>query len=286
MNIKWEEGAPAPVGCFRHTAVWLNELVYVGGGASFTINCYDPINNSWISPIITPYCDFTMTELNNNLLIAGGKDESYNRTNQILTMNAGHLENYTKMITARSSATATGHQGMLIITGGEGDTDNILSSTELFDSNNGLWYMCDDLPQPYFSLKSVIVDNILYLLGGFNRIYGASPAVFTASLDTLSRHQLKWNTHQDTPWYRPTPVNVHGTDLLLVGGRNGMYATTSEVYKLNKVNHSWEHIGYIPSARDGLAAVSTVNNTVIVIGGWNDKKGITNTVWIGSCEPQ
>jgi len=48
-----------------HTAVWLNGLVYVGGGfetedkASQTINCYDPVNNSWnSSPITTPYCLF------------------------------------------------------------------------------------------------------------------------------------------------------------------------------------------------------------------------------------
>ena len=124
MNIKWEEGAPAPVGRNGHTAVWLNGLVYVGGGietgakSSYTIDCYDPVNNSWSSPIDTPYYYFAMTTLNDNLLIAGGSDKRYERTNQILTMDAGQLKNYTKMITARTHATATGHQGMLIITGG------------------------------------------------------------------------------------------------------------------------------------------------------------------------
>ena len=49
-------------------------------------------------------------------------------------MDAGQLKNYTKMITARSLATAIGHQGMLIITGGMDDKGKILSSTELFDS--------------------------------------------------------------------------------------------------------------------------------------------------------
>ena len=126
MNIKWEEGAPASVGHANHTAVWLNGLVYVGGGIGtggslYIINCYDPVNNSWSSPINTPYCFFAMTTLNNKLLIAGGRDNSWKSTNQILTMDAGQLKNYTKMITARSSATATGHQGMLIITGGQDD---------------------------------------------------------------------------------------------------------------------------------------------------------------------
>ena len=282
--------------CSRHTAVWLSGLVYVGGGyeteeASYIINCYDPVNNSWRSSISTPYCFFAMTTLNNNLLIAGGRDNSYKRTNRILTMDAGQLtlKNYTKMIAARKFATATGHQGMLIITGGDGDGRKILSSTELFDSRNGQWYTCNDLPQPHSELKSVIVDDILYLLGGFDKNNHLSPAVFTAPLDTLSRHQLKWNTLQDTPWCRSAPVSVYGTHLLIIGGGNKIgdkHTRTSDVYKLNKVSHSWEAIGHIPSARSLSAAVSTADNRVIVIGGQNDENETTNTVWIGSCDPQ
>ena len=124
VSIKWEEGAPAPVSCCRQTAVWLNGVVYVGGGLevgrkdSYTISCYDPVNNSWSSTINSPYCSFAMTTLSNKLLIVGGRNKSVKRTNQILTMDVGHLKNYTKMITARSLATADGHQGMLIITQG------------------------------------------------------------------------------------------------------------------------------------------------------------------------
>ena len=278
-----------------HTAVWLNGLVYVGGGvepglrSSYTINCYDPVNNSWSSPINTPYCHFAMTTLNDNLLIAGGKDKSGKRTNQILTMDAGQLKNYTKMITARSYATATGHQGMLIITGGMDDKVNTLSSTELFDSSNGQWYMSNDLPQPHSSLQSVIVDNILYLLGGVYKDYTNSPAVFTAPLDTLSSHQLKWNTLQDTPCVASAAVSLYDKHLLIVGGGKKIgdkYTCTSDVYKLNKVSHSWEAIGNIPSARSWSAAVSTADNRIIVIGGYNYKVEYTNTVWIGSCDPQ
>ena len=294
MNIKWEKGAPAPVGREKPTAVWLNGLVYVGGGyetglkESYIINCYDPVNNSWSSPINTPYYLFAMTTLNNNLLIAGGSDKRFKRTNQILTMDAGQLKNYTKMITARLCATATGHQGMLIITGGVDDKRELLSSTELFDSSNGQWYMSNDLPQPLSSLQSVIVDNILYLLGGISE-HGLSPTVFTAPLDTLSRHQLKWSTLQDTPWCGSVPVSVYGIHLLIVGGRKMIadkYTRTSDVCKLNKVSHSWEVIGRIPSARSSSAAVSTADNSVIVIGGLNNKGEYTNTIWIGSCDPQ
>ena len=278
------------MGRASHTAVWLNGLVYVGGGyeaglgGSYIIICYDPVKNSWSSPINTPYCHFAMTKLNNKLLIAGGDDKSYKVTNQILTMDDGQLKNYTKMTTARSEATAAGHQGMLIITGGY-DKNKILSSTELFDSTNGQWYTCSDLPQPHTCLQSVIVDSIFYLLGGINEHFYYSQAVFTAPLNTLSRHKLKWNTQQDTPWCRSAPVSVSGKHLLIVGGRKEL-TRTSHVHKLNKVNCKWEAIGHIPSARESSAAVSTADNRVIVIGGYDDEVEYTNTVWIGSCEPQ
>ena len=296
MNIKWKEGASAPVGGYGHTAVWLNGLVYVGGGypetlsmGSYIINCYNPVTNAWTSPIDVPCCFFAMTALNNNLLIAGGQDKSYKRTNEILIMDAGQLKHYTKMITAMSSATAAGHQGILIITGGWDDEGKILSSTELFDSSNGQWYTCSELPQPYHSLRSVIVDNILYLLGGNDDTHKPSLAVFTAPLNTLSKHKLKWHTHQDTPWYRSTPVSVYGTHLLIVGGSKKIggndYARNSDVYKLNKANHSWKRIECIPSERSSPAVIS-IADKLIVIGGRNNNKEATNTVWIGSCEPQ
>ena len=241
MNIKWEEGAPAPVGRADHTAVWLNGLVYVGGGyeavlgTSYTINSFDPVKNSWSSAINTPYCYFAMTELNNKLLIAGGRDKSYKRTNQTLIIDDGQLNNYTKMTTARSHAIAAGHQGMLIITGGRDNAYKILSSTELFDSTNGQWYTCSDLPHPHYWLQSVIVDNILYLLGGCNKDNMASPAVYTAPLDPLSRRQLKWNTHQDTPRCRSAAISVNGTQVLIVGGSKGS-KLISAIHKLNKVS--------------------------------------------------
>ena len=295
MNIKWEEGAPEPVCRCLHTAVWLNGVVYLGsgneagGGSSSTINCYDPVSNSWSSPINSPNSAFAMTTVNNRLVIAGGKDKHYNKTNQVLIMDADQLKNYTKMIIARSDAVAVGHQRILIITGGEDDKYKKLSSTELFDTNNSQWYKCSDVPQPHACLRSAIVDNILYLLGGIKKDGCCSSAVFTAPLNTLSKHQLKWSTNQDTPWCRSATVSINGTHLMIVGGSKNIgeyrYTRTSEIYKLNKVTHSWEAIGNIPSARSHSAAVSTTDNKVIVIGGMNDKGQFTNTVWIGSCEP-
>ena len=257
---------------------------------SFNIKCYNPVKNSWKSLINTPYRHFAMTTLNKKLIIAGGVDKSDQRTNEVFKIDSGSLKKYNTMITRRSRATATGYQGMLIITGGVDDKGNRLSSTELFDSTDGRWYICNDLPQPYYWLQSVIVDNILYLLGGFDKDYEASPAVFAAPLDTLSEHQLIWKICQKTPWSRSAPVSVHGTQLLIIGGYNRSEdkdTTTTDIYRLNKVDHRWDVIGQIPSGRNSSAVISTANNEIVVIGGVNDRWENTKTVWIGSnIEPQ
>ena len=270
--------------------MWLNGLVYVGGGYesgrkdSYTINCYVPVTDSWRLPINTPCCFFTMTTLNNKLVIAGGENRG-KKSNEILTLDVSQLKVYTKMITARSHATAAGHQRMLIITGGRDDKNKRLSSTEIYDSKNSRWYTCSGIPQPHSSLKSVIIENVLYLLGGSNKDGKLSTAVFTASLDNLSSHKLKWNTHQDTPGCLSAPVSVDGKELLIVGGYKG-YTCTSDIYKFSTVSHSWEAIGNLPSARDSSAAANTDGSKVVIIGGGNDKGEATNTVWIGSCEPK
>ena len=290
VNIKWEEGAPAPVNFdYGHPAVWLNGVIYVGGGYetslkySRRIDCYDPVNNSWSSPINTPYRLFTLTTLNNKLLTVGGMKQN-SRTNQILIMNDGQLTLYTKMMLSRVATSAASHQGMLIITGGY-DGSKKLSATELYDSHNGQWYYCDDLPQPHTLIQSVIIDDTLYLLGGYNDSGRGSRTVFTAPLDTLSRHQLKWSVYQDTPLCYSSPVCVNGVSLLIVGGGESKSFNDPNIYRLNKVNHRWEAIGHIPSPRESLVAISTGDNNIIIIGGESKGKS-TNTVWIGSCEPQ
>ena len=300
VNIIWETAADAPIKGRGNTAVWLNGLVYMGGGydceeqrpsqGSYVIYCFDPVKNLWISPINAPYCFFAMTTLKDGLITVGGQDARYKRTNQILTMEAGQLRNYTKMITPISSATAVGHQEMLIITGGWNDEGKILSQTEVFDSNSGEWYTCNNLPQPFHSGKLVVADNVVYLLGGFGEDHKPSSAVFTASLDALSKHKLKWNTHKDTPWSCSTPITLSGTHLLTIGGRRktgyDRYTRSADIHKLSKGSQNWKVIGYVPSARASPAAVSVGDNKIIVIGGRSGDGEVANTVWIGSCEPR
>ena len=83
---------------------------------------------------------------------------------------------------------------------------------------------------------------------------------------------------------------VFGSQLLIVGGGEDSVNMTSysNIYKLNKTNHSWEAVEQkIPSGRSSPAAICTPDNKIIVVGGYNwEKNQPMNTLWIGLCEPQ
>jgi len=106
-------------------------------------------------------------------------------------------------------------------------------------------------PIAHYVLKSAIVDNTLYLLGGINQNGSFSPAIFTAPLNTLTRHTLKWSSQQNAPSCRSTLVSIQEKYLLMVGGlkKTQMFCfeSANNIYMFN--NHSWEVIGQIPSPR-------------------------------------
>jgi len=183
------------------------------------------------------------------------------------------------MITPICWPTAAGYQGTLVITGGHYET---LATAESYHSATSQWCNTSDLPLPHLELQSVIVDNVLYLIGG-RQISTAK--VFTAPLDDLTSHQLKWSTQQNTLCYWTTPVSIQGRYLLTIGGSKGG-VVTRDIHMFNKVSHSWEVIGKIPSARFGSAVVSITSSKIVVIGSYDDRQSTSNTVWIGSCEHQ
>ena len=295
--IKWKEGASAPVCSGYHNAILYKGKIYIGGGndcgltkPSHRIDIYDPKENCWSpSPINVPYHWFAMTFFDSQLMIVGGKDRCSYVTNRIFLLdNNNQLKYYTKMITPRCLATAVSHLQNLLVAGGKDNDQQPLASTEVFDIISGQWYATGDLPSPLCSLQATIADNTIYLLGGGSQD-SSSSKVYTTSLGMLSSKKIKWNSDLSTPWNRSFPVSTQGKELLVVGGRKKIgvyfYLHTSDIYVLNKLNHSWKVIEQIPSPRVAPVVVS-MSDTIIVIGGVDEDGQFTNTVWIGSREPQ
>ena len=232
-----------------------------------------------------------MTVLDDKLIIAGGETKiDYNKvTSKVLVLDKGEWKDYGAMPTARRSAAAVGYQSMLIIVGGDTKVKGeriLLATAEILDTTNGCWYTCDHLPVPHCQPKFTIINNTLYLLGEVNENLNPSPQVFSASLDNLSRHQLKWQSLPDIPWRFSAPVVLYNKFLLTVGGRQPSddNSQTNEVCAFNSLTGLWKRITNIPSARSFPAVVDVAENKIIVLGGLTQQRKFSNKVWVGMFE--
>ena len=110
--------------------------------------------------------------------------------------------------------------------------------------------------------------------------------MFTASLENLSSHQLKWQSLPDTPWCFSTPDVVYNKFLLTVGGRQPSDVTsqTSQVCAFNPSTGLWRQITNIPEPRSFPAAVGVADNMILVMGGSTRQGNYSIDTWVGIFE--
>ena len=297
VNIKWDKGAHAPVFSVFHTAVWYNDAVYIGGGTGGTgtshhldggcrIDIFHPITNKWDDHIDTPQSLFGLTVLANKLLIVGGFSTATDKpTKKVLVLQDREWKEYTEMPTKRYCAVAVSQQATMIVMGGKSKQHELCSITELLDDSTGQWSQCNDLPYPCAQLQSVIVSDTLYILGGEIEPppeateVQHSTTVYSAPLNTLSSHQLKWQRLADVPCPQSSAVVLNNKYLLAVGGA----ASTDTVSVLKSDGAaSWKSIGSLPTAQT-FPAVISINNQVITIGGIEGSSSMPSRyVYIGT----
>ena len=276
----------------------LGGSVYVGGGYERTstvckrcyrLDVYNLATNQWSpSPITTPYSRFAMTVLDDKVITVGGETKDHQEVKKVLVLCSGHWKDYSEMPTARCNATAVVYHSMLIVVGGTLITEDkvtVLSTTELLDTTNGCWYTCNNLPSPHYQLKAAIMNDVLYLLGGFVQGSKQSTKVYTASLDTLSTHQLNWQSASCTPYCLSAPVVLHSSFLLTIGGvqESDINKVSSEVCTFNTSTSQWKPLTTIPTTRTGPAVVA-VDDKILVIGGLVSRNIFSKVVWIGMFE--
>ena len=212
-----------------------------------------------------------MAVLDKKLITAGGATKDGEVFDKVLVVNGGQWIECNEMPTAKFNSTAVGHHSMLIVVGGTikvGGKLARVATTELLDTADGYWYTCNSLPSPHKQLVAAIMNNTLYLLGGFYSDGKPSPQVFVASLDTFTTHQLNWQSAPNTPWCG-SPVVQYDKFLLTVGGMK-QQSRASEVCIFIPSTGEWKQFGNIPAARNGPAVVG-VSDNIIVIGGLTNK---------------
>ena len=271
----------------------IQQIMYVGGGGdALPINnvhivmTYNIISQKWSQlPQYTARW-FAMTVIHNKLTLVGGIDKKINDrvTNVLGVWDADGRKwthPYTPMPTPRYCSSAAVYRQWLIVAGGwSGETRT--SSVELLDITSNQWYRAPSTPIPWSCMKSAIVGDTWYLMGGYNG-GRKTDQVSSVSLSVLISHMNNtseriWNTISSLGLFHTTPVCM-GESLLAVGGMKSQSreAVSTILRCTPDIDCQWTEVGQLPiPSYDGICTV-TSNSRILVAGG-----SLSQKLYIGS----
>ncbi len=260
-------------------SVVIGDTVYVGGG--FADNDRDVCTvmkleqDQWTKlPEYTARW-FAMTSLANRLVLVGGSDPRNNKpTNQLAVFESGEWTHpYPPMNNARDCSTAVSFNNHIIVAGGHDDKRRT-SSVEVMDVASRRWYIAQSLPNPRSDLKSTLIGNTLYLMGGFDHTGTVTKTVHHVDLTELvaKAHSnldtpTLWQTLQEVPLMLSAPLSI-GRSLLAAGGRDDRRAnSSSSIHLYQPDTRRWVKVGDLPTARYCCTCSVLSSGEVIVAGG-------------------
>ncbi len=257
-------------------SVVIGDTVYVGGGGADNNRDMCTVmkleQDQWTKlPEYTAKW-FAMTILANRLMLVGGYyPKSNKRTNQLAVFESGEwIHPYPPMKFARSSSTAVSFNNHIIVVGGR--DDNNLSSVEVLDVASRRWYIAQSLPNPRSSLKSTLIGNTLYLMGGWDHTR-KTKTVYHVDLNELIAKALSnldtptlWQTLPEVPLVWSAPLSI-GRSLLAVGGQDDRDNPSSSIHLYQPDTRRWVKVGDLPTARYNCTCSVLPSGEVIVAGG-------------------
>ena len=267
---------PIKMGCCVQSVV-IGDTVYVGGGDAdnerdrCTVMKLEQDQWTKLPEYTARY--FAMTSLANRLVLVGGRDPRNNKqTNQLSMFVSGEWTHpYPPMNIARVSSTAVSFNNHIIVAGGNDDKGHI-SSVEVLDVASRRWYIAQSLPNPRTTLKSTLIGNTLYLMGGYDHMW-STKIVHHVDLDELiaKAHSnldtpTLWQTLQEVPLELSAPLSI-GRSLLAVGGRDDRNEPSSSIHLYQPDTRRWVEVEDLPTARYNCTCSVLPSGEVIVAGG-------------------
>ena len=152
---------------------------------------------------------------------------------------------------------------------------------EVLDITSRRWYIVESLPNPRNQLKSTLIRNTLYLMGGLRDHTRSTKVVHKVDLNELISKVISkqatttlWQSIEDILFIRSVPLNVGGS-LLAVGGHDDRLFPSSSIHLYQPDTRRWVKVGDLPTARYNCTCSVLPSGEVIVAGGYNGSSRIS-----------
>ena len=260
----------------RCTVVLHEGVIYVGGGTTGKLKdnlckvlMYNPDTQSVLS-INTRVKFFSLVVINNKITTVGGLDDSKTPSDKIYSWDKTTKvwdESYPPMLTARRSTTSITYGSYLIVIGGA--LPDTMTLVEVLDIPNKKWYTGPSLPESMCHVQAVVVENSLYLLGGYSTSfwYCSLPTLITGAVSTFYNSSQLWKRLSSLPFICSAAALL-GKHLLAIGGHDEEATNMTDlIHCYSPENNCWQKAGSLRTGRRNCTAVKMLDESVFVIGG-------------------
>ena len=193
------------------------------------------------------------------------------------------------MHTARLDCSVAVYNEWLVVAGGWGDGGKVLSSVEVLNTDSKQWYAGPPTPTGWSDMKTAIVWDVCYFMGGFSAPPGAfsasaSDKVYSMSLPALtsqlhsqeprerSQHHQIWKEISGLQVKWSTPLSISGA-LLAVGGEDKDGAKVSAIHLYQPDTGKWVKVGDLPTPRSECTCAMIGESELLVAGGCSRTRG-------------
>ena len=298
LRLRWKQHDCLPFAmAFLHSVV-AQGRVYVGGGAAddeHTVMVYEQ-GAGWGTLPRYQYSRFAMAVLQDQLTLVGGRDQSGKKvTNQIAVWDSQQWTHpYPSMPTPRSQLAVVTYIKWLVVAGGYVG-NHCLSTVEIMDTTNKQWFTTTPLPVKCRDMRSAIVAEECYFMGGFTNqpIPNGQPnkQVFHVSISAITSQApsqsaitpVQWHTLPDTPLALSAALALRGS-LLAVGGRRSTEDPSSAIHLYQPGSGQWVKVGDLPTARDACSCTLLPSGEILIAGGFSSYANYTSRVDVASID--
>ena len=284
FRSEWKKGENAPCRMSRSMdAVVDGNTVYFRPATSdviYTYKCAD--KEEWQQLRKCPTSSCSLAVICGLITTIGGCHGSV-YSNNLFSLEAQSKDEWVEMFppmsTRRKWATALSTDNILVVAGGTGRGEAVLSTVEVMRIENNQWFSVADLPDAMTFASAACCGDRIYMLGGWDKDGSPVKSVYTCLLSALlssdSRSQTAmsdvdpvWSMVADLPVTCSTAVSLHD-HLLALGGEDFM-KPTSALHLYNPNSDTWDIIGHMSTARSACLAAVLQDSRLMVVGGINE----------------
>ena len=265
----WETMADMPTGRLGPGVAAVNGKIYVIGGMYVdflnTNKEYDPVTDTWATKtsMPTPRGGFGIAVYQNKIYVIGGSGVT--GANEVYDPSTDTWTTKTSMPTAREFLCANVVNGKIYLIGGSkpfnpNDPSFVPNVNEVYDPSTDSWTTKTPPPTQVSSYASAVVDNKIYVIGGWNGSRIHINQIYNPETDTWSFGSQIPNAGAGAAAGATT--GVMAPKRIYVLGGNPTF-TLNQVY--DPETDTWTMGAQMPTSRYGLG-IAVVNDILYAIG--------------------